>query len=105
MGRLELGTKYTCDVCAERFYDLNRSPAICPKCGARQRLDGPRARRPSPQAIETRRLDQQPEALIDDADPETASASEAEDGEDAADAENEFDADIEIKPSRDAVAA
>jgi len=29
----ERGTKRTCASCASRFYDLDRTPAICPKCG------------------------------------------------------------------------
>lgn len=28
-----LGEKYQCSKCGARFYDLNRSPVICPKCG------------------------------------------------------------------------
>ena len=27
------GTKRTCQSCAARFYDLNKSPMKCPKCG------------------------------------------------------------------------
>jgi uncharacterized protein (TIGR02300 family) len=27
------GTKRTCQNCAARFYDLNKSPRQCPKCG------------------------------------------------------------------------
>ena len=34
MGRPELGAKCVCAGCNERFYDLHRTPAICPKCGA-----------------------------------------------------------------------
>jgi|GEM_PF-5212684 len=26
------GIKYTCTSCATRFYDLNKQPAVCPKC-------------------------------------------------------------------------
>ncbi|MHA1523865.1 MAG: TIGR02300 family protein [Alphaproteobacteria bacterium] len=33
MTRPELGTKRTCGDCDAVFYDLNRSPAVCPKCG------------------------------------------------------------------------
>lgn len=29
----ERGTKRTCPNCASRFYDLARTPAVCPKCG------------------------------------------------------------------------
>lgn len=33
MVKLEWGTKRTCNSCASRFYDLQRSPINCPKCG------------------------------------------------------------------------
>jgi uncharacterized protein (TIGR02300 family) len=46
MSRPEFGTKYTCEGCSERFYDLNRSPAICFKCGARQSPPKPKVYRP-----------------------------------------------------------
>ncbi|MDX2221975.1 MAG: FYDLN acid domain-containing protein, partial [Rhodospirillaceae bacterium] len=26
--------KLTCESCGARFYDLNKQPGICPKCGA-----------------------------------------------------------------------
>lgn len=28
------GTKRTCQSCDAKFYDLSRSPIVCPKCGA-----------------------------------------------------------------------
>ena len=34
MANPELGAKQICPVCASKFYDLNRRPAHCPKCGA-----------------------------------------------------------------------
>lgn len=34
MVKAELGTKRTCPSCAARFYDLLKSPIVCPKCGA-----------------------------------------------------------------------
>jgi len=34
VAKPELGTKRLCASCATRFYDLNHSPAECPKCGA-----------------------------------------------------------------------
>lgn len=33
MVKLEWGTKRVCLACTSRFYDLRRSPIICPKCG------------------------------------------------------------------------
>jgi uncharacterized protein (TIGR02300 family) len=29
----KLGTKQVCPSCESRFYDLNKRPAVCPKCG------------------------------------------------------------------------
>lgn len=33
MAKPELGSKHHCQNCGTRFFDLNKSPAICPKCG------------------------------------------------------------------------
>lgn len=33
MNKPELGEKRDCPNCGARFYDLNKSPAHCPKCG------------------------------------------------------------------------
>lgn len=35
MAREELGTKRQCQSCGAKFYDLNRDPILCPKCGTR----------------------------------------------------------------------
>jgi len=34
VAKPELGTKRQCADCNTKFYDLNRDPIICPKCGA-----------------------------------------------------------------------
>ena len=34
MANPELGAKQICPTCASKFYDLNRRPAHCPKCGS-----------------------------------------------------------------------
>ena len=34
MAELSWGVKRTCNGCSARFYDLRKSPAICPKCRA-----------------------------------------------------------------------
>lgn len=46
MSRPELGTKWACVGCAERFYDLCRTPPICPKCSMAQPPPPPRITRP-----------------------------------------------------------
>lgn len=45
MAKPELGLKRVCVSCSARFYDLNRAPAICPKCGAEQPSDLPQPKR------------------------------------------------------------
>ena len=34
MAKPELGTKRECPECGAKYYDLGRSPCVCPKCGA-----------------------------------------------------------------------
>lgn len=34
MAKTDRGTKRQCLSCATKFYDLNRAPIVCPKCGA-----------------------------------------------------------------------
>ncbi len=33
MTKAELGTKRLCAKCSARYYDLNKTPITCPKCG------------------------------------------------------------------------
>jgi len=83
MGRPELGTKCTCTGCHERFYDLNRSPAICPKCGVQQPPEKPRMARPLRATFGGSRAQSRtpPAAVIadDDAEPVSAPEDDAED--------------------------
>mgnify|MGYP001369873658 CR=1 FL=1 len=39
MAKPEWGIKRTCQVCGKKYYDLNKSPIICPSCGAEFDLD------------------------------------------------------------------
>ena len=51
MPKAEWGVKRTCASCSARFYDLKRSPIVCPKCG--ERLDiavSPKPKRVKPVA-------------------------------------------------------
>ena len=34
LAKSELGTKRLCAECGAKYYDLNRDPILCPKCGA-----------------------------------------------------------------------
>lgn len=33
MAKVELGTKRQCQNCGAKFFDLNKDPILCPKCG------------------------------------------------------------------------
>lgn len=36
LDKSKLGNRYSCFACGTKFYDLNKSPATCPECGASQ---------------------------------------------------------------------
>jgi uncharacterized protein (TIGR02300 family) len=102
MGRPELGTKCACVSCAERFYDLNRVPAMCPKCGAQQPPEKPRVVRPPRSTVDFRRQPRAPVPVAAEDEAEPVSTTDAEDEEDAPEADDEIDEDIEIIPAHDA---
>jgi len=33
VAKIELGTKRQCQNCSAKFFDLNKDPIVCPKCG------------------------------------------------------------------------
>src|SRR3954453_20504868 len=99
MTRPELGTKCTCTGCQERFYDLNRSPAFCPKCGAQQPPERPRLVR-TPGGLGTmlrRRRPLAPAIVADDVEPVDAADLETE----ADEADDDADDDIDVDPDFD----
>jgi len=55
MAKPELGTKRICVACATRFYDLAKTPAVCPKCQTEQPADQPRPRRAGGNVAEDKR--------------------------------------------------
>jgi uncharacterized protein (TIGR02300 family) len=85
MGRAELGTKCTCAGCGGRFYDLNRSPGICPKCGAEQPPEKARVARPARTSFGSLRLNRQvdPVFAADNAEPAATPDVEDPDADDA----------------------
>lgn len=103
MSRPELGTKCACASCAERFYDLNRSPAICPKCGAPQPPAVARAVRPARTNSASTHMSMRstPSIAEEDAKPiATAEEDLKEDGDSDEDApELEASDDIEVEPA------
>jgi uncharacterized protein (TIGR02300 family) len=107
VGKVDLGMKLTCESCGARFYDLNKQPAICPKCGAKNaRPQVFRNRRPAEERAEKAKLLAAAAAaakpkLEDDADVEAVDDDEAEDViEDTSDL-GEDDEDVEVVVEKD----
>jgi len=38
VAKPELGNKHQCQQCGTKFFDLNKSPIVCPKCGTVQQI-------------------------------------------------------------------
>ena len=79
MARPELGVKRQCMNCGAKFYDLDRDPATCPKCGTIYQVATSRVAPP----IASRSDDDEEED--EKTGPETVSLDEAEATEDDAD--------------------
>lgn len=108
MAKPEWGKKLTCPSCGARFYDLNKSPATCPKCEAtvevqqllkpkRQAPDAvkPKKAAPAPEAID----DEDDDSLLDDEDDDIDLEDDEDDDliEDTSDLEEDEDDVSEVK--------
>jgi uncharacterized protein (TIGR02300 family) len=105
VAKPELGTKRACVNCAAKFYDLNKDPITCPKCGTefavaalapRSRPDAPRAavREAEPEPVETTDAEF---VSLEEADAEQQSGAAKKAPEEAVD----VDEDVEIDESLD----
>ena len=108
MAKPELGTKRICVSCGTRFYDLGKSPAVCPKCGTEQPVEQPRPRRTGGgNVVEDKRALKKPLPGVEDAEIEVEGAEddvEEDVLEDTSDLEDDADAiggDIEVETDRD----
>jgi uncharacterized protein (TIGR02300 family) len=48
VAKIELGTKRQCQHCGAKFFDLNKDPIVCPKCGTIFQGAAARAQRAEP---------------------------------------------------------
>jgi uncharacterized protein (TIGR02300 family) len=85
MSKPARGIKRVCQSCGTRFYDLGRTPIVCPSCQAVYQVTQPTSRRgeraPAPEVREK----VEPEVETAAAEPETISLEEVEEaGEEAA---------------------
>ena len=81
MAKADLGEKQLCPSCGTKFYDLNKKPAVCPKCSATFdpsdesiRLKRARTRAPVYEDEETRE-EEDAEAAVETGDEEEAEAT------------------------------
>ena len=98
MSKPELGTKRICAGCTLRFYDLNKTPIVCPTCAAVFVIPKPAPPRPMrkieprPTSVTMTAVAEQPDVAVvldkDDADEdaEAAVAVQAEEGDEGDDA-------------------
>jgi uncharacterized protein (TIGR02300 family) len=97
MSNPAFGTKYTCEACAERFYDLNRSPAVCFKCGARQSPPKPRMYRPLRAGSDRGAFSRRPMPVLAEEKLEAADELVVEEADAADDEDTDLDDDTEVE--------
>ncbi|MBY0334472.1 MAG: TIGR02300 family protein [Acetobacteraceae bacterium] len=106
MAKPELGLKRVCVACGTKFYDLQRAPAICPKCATEQPAEQPRLRRPGASAAADEKLKKRvavvPDAESEEVELEDVEADETiEDAEELEDEAEGIDEAIEVEAERD----
>lgn len=91
MPKADLGEKQLCPSCAAKFYDLNKRPAVCPKCGT--------AFDPGDEVVKLKRVKSTRATAANYEDEEEKPLVDAEDGaEDEVEETKELDAEGEVAP-------
>lgn len=86
MAKPEWGVKRSCMTCGARFYDMRRTPVVCPKCDAVQDLDAPPKLRRGDRKKDVVKPVAPPTPVDDDAlEPDLDADLEADEEEDEAD--------------------
>ena len=82
MVNIKFGQKHHCSACETRFYDLNQTPAICPKCSTVSLIPSTPAATEEPlDAPEANATDAKKEEAFFESDP-FEDTRELDDGED-----------------------
>lgn len=106
MAKPEWGKKLTCPSCGARFYDMNKSPATCPKCEAtvevqqllKPKRQAPDAVKPKKAAPAPKAVDDEDDDMLDDEDDDIDLEDEDDDLiEDTSDLEEDEDDVSEVK--------
>jgi uncharacterized protein (TIGR02300 family) len=74
--KAELGTKRLCPNCGARYYDLNKQPVVCPRCGTEFEMLA--AAKTRPQAARPAATEEEPEAKVEAPAAELVSLEEAD---------------------------
>jgi uncharacterized protein (TIGR02300 family) len=90
LAKPELGTKHQCQNCGAKFFDLNKDPIVCPKCGTV--FQGVAAARARPAA----KAEEEDTEIATPAGVDVVSLDEVEAGEEKAAAEPVVD-DIDVE--------
>ncbi|MFT8243424.1 TIGR02300 family protein [Roseomonas sp. BN140053] len=104
MVKPELGLKRTCVSCGTKFYDLTRTPALCPHCGTEQPAEQPRLRRPAAPAddkLRKRAAAGAPETDGDEAEVEDADAEAGVEDAEELDEDEDLAEDIGVEGEGD----
>ena len=100
MAKPELGTKRQCQNCGAKFFDLNKDPIVCPKCGTVFQVAAAARARPAAKPDE----EEEDAEVAVPAGVEVVSLDEVEAGEEKAAAEPVVD-DIDVEDDAEEDAA
>lgn len=78
MSKPARGTKRVCQSCGARFYDLARTPIVCPVCQAAYQVAPPSTRRERQAPVEPRPKPEPEIETVSRDDPETVSLEEVD---------------------------
>ncbi|MBA1155899.1 TIGR02300 family protein [Microvirga mediterraneensis] len=93
MAKPELGLKRQCMSCGAKFYDLNKDPAVCPKCGTVYQAVA-MSRVAAPVAARAAAAPDDDETDLESTGPEMVSLDEVEAGENEKDIPVDDDIDV-----------
>jgi uncharacterized protein (TIGR02300 family) len=96
VAKIELGTKRQCQNCGAKFFDLNKDPIVCPKCGTVFQGVAARAQRAAP------KNEEEEEEATAPAGVELVSLEEADAGDEKVAAVADDDIEVEDEPVEDA---
>jgi uncharacterized protein (TIGR02300 family) len=93
VAKPELGLKRQCMSCGAKFYDLNKDPIVCPKCGTV--FQAAALTRAAAPAMAARAREEEDETEVEPAGPEIVSLDDVEASEAEKDVPAEDDVEIE----------